>query len=130
MTPDTLKPTVAPEGAEHTRSGVLFRPNVDIIEHEEELILLADVPGASCDAVDLRFEDGTLTIHAKVEPRQDDSVEYLLQEYGVGDFYRTFQISEAVDASRISAEFSDGVLILHLPKAEAVKPRKIAVKGA
>ena len=132
MTPDTLdpKPTAAPEGAEHTRSGVFFRPNVDILEYAEELVLLADVPGASAGDVDLKFEDGTLTIHAKVPPRQDEQVEYLLQEYGVGDFYRTFQISEAVDASRISAEFSDGVLMLHLPKAEAVKPHKIAVKGA
>ena len=51
----------------------------------------------------------------------------LLREYGVGDYYRSFQVSEAIDAGKISAEYADGVLTLHLPKAEAVKPRKIAV---
>jgi HSP20 family protein len=46
----------------------------------------------------------------------------------VGGYYRTFQVSESVDASKISAEYADGVLKLHLPKSEAVKPRKISVK--
>jgi len=114
--------------AEHTRSGRYYRPNVDILEQADELIVLADMPGASGDAIDIHFEDGNLTIHAKVVPRQDEKTEYLIREYGVGDFYRTFRISEAIDASKIAAEFADGVLTLHLPKAEEAKPRKIAVK--
>jgi HSP20 family protein len=113
--------------AEHTRSGRFFRPNVDIVEKAEELLLLADVPGADGNAIDIRFEDGELTLHGKVESRQGADHSYLHQEYAVGDFYRTFQISEAIDAGRISAEYGDGVLTLHLPKAESVKPRKIAV---
>ena len=120
-----------PEGgtatAEHTRSGRFFRPNVDIVEKADELLLLADVPGADGDAIDIKFEDGELTLHAKVEPRQSSDQPYLYQDYGVGDFYRTFQISEMIDASKISAEFGNGVLTLHLPKAESVKPRKIEV---
>ena len=114
--------------AEHTRSGRYYRPNVDILEQADELIVLADMPGASGDAIDIHFEDGNLTIHAKVEPRQDEKTEYLVREYGVGDFYRTFRISEAIDASKITAEYADGVLALRLPKAEEAKPRKIAVK--
>ena len=114
--------------AEHTRSGRYYRPNVDILEQADELIVLADMPGASGDAIDIHFEDGNLTIHAKVEARQDEKTEYLVREYGVGDFYRTFRISEAIDASKITAEYADGVLTLHLPKAEEAKPRKIAVK--
>jgi HSP20 family protein len=113
--------------AEHTRSGRFFRPNVDIVEKADELLLFADVPGAKSNAIDIKFEDGELTLHAKVDPRQNPDQAYLHQEYGVGDFYRTFQISEMIDASKISAEFSSGVLTLHLPKAESVKPRKIAV---
>jgi HSP20 family protein len=113
---------------EHTRNGLCFRPNVDIQEREEELLVLADVPGAKSDSIELNFEDGTLTIHAKVSPRQADQQRYLLREYGVGDYYRTFRVSEAVDTAKITAEYADGVLTLHLPKAEALKPRKIEVK--
>ena len=53
----------------------------------------------------------------------------LLNEYEVGDFFRAFQIGETIDASKISAEFKNGVLTVRLPKVEAVKPRKIAVRG-
>jgi HSP20 family protein len=120
-------PTEEVTPAEHTRSGRYYRPNVDILEQADELIVLADMPGASGDAIDVNFEDGNLTIHAKVDPRQDESTEYLVREYGVGDFYRTFRISEAIDASKITAQYADGVLTLHLPKAEEAKPRKIAV---
>ena len=115
--------------AEHTRGGRFFRPHVDILEQEDKLLVLADVPGAKGDQIDVRFEDGNLTIHAPVEPRRQDDP-YLLREYGVGDYYRTFQVSEAVDASKITADYADGVLTLHLPKAEASKPRKIGVKTA
>jgi HSP20 family molecular chaperone IbpA len=115
-------------GAEHTRSGFWYRPSVDILENPEELTILADVPGATPHDIALDFKDGTLTIHAKVSTRQDPATQYLLHEYGVGDYWRTFQVSEAVDASKISAEYANGVLTLHLPKAEAAKPRKISVK--
>jgi HSP20 family protein len=114
---------------EHTRCGCHYRPNVDILEVGDELLVLADVPGASGQDIDVDFEDGNLTIHAKVEPRQEESTEYLLREYGVGDYYRTFRVSEAIDAAKISAEYADGVLTLHLPKAESTKPRKIEVKS-
>jgi len=114
---------------EHTRSGLCFQPNVDIREQDDELVILADVPGAKSDSIGLDFEDGTLTIHAVVPPRHDPKHHYLASEYGVGDYYRTFQISEAIDASRITAEYADGVLTLHLPKTEAVKPRKIHVQA-
>ncbi len=118
------------ERAERTRAGRAYRPNVDIIEMRDELVVLADMPGTKPEDVDINFEKGTLEIHAKVCSRVPDNAQPLLAEYGVGDFYRTFQVSEAVDASQISAEYRDGVLILHLPKVEAVKPRKIAIKGA
>ncbi len=114
--------------AEHTRSGYYFQPNVDIIERADELTVLADVPGAAADGIDLNFEDGTLTIQAKVPPR-NENVDFLVREYGVGDFYREFRVNETIDVGRISAELSDGVLTLHLPKVEAAKPRKITVKS-
>ena len=108
---------------------LLLPPNVDILEQGDELLVLADVPGAKSDSIDVHFEDGTLEIRAEVAPRHDGREEFLLHEYGVGDYYRTFQVSEAIDAGKISANYADGVLTLHLPKAEALKPRKIAVNA-
>jgi len=75
--------------AERTRSGYCFQPNVDIVERADELTVLADVPGAAPDGIDLNFEDGTLTIHAKVPPR-NENVDFLVREYGVGDFTASF----------------------------------------
>ena len=115
--------------AERTRCGECFSPNVDIIERGDELLVLADVPGARGDAIDVNFEDGMLEIHAPVPPRQDGE-SFLLREYGVGDYYRSFRVSEAIDAAKITADFADGVLTLRLPKAAALKPRKIAVNTA
>jgi HSP20 family molecular chaperone IbpA len=121
--------TGAQRPEETTRSGLCFSPNVDILEKADELIVEADIPGARQDAIDVDFEDGLLTIHARIEPRQPPNTEYRIHEYGLGDFHRAFRVSEAVDASRISAEYVDGVLVLHLPKAEQAKPRKIVVRS-
>ncbi len=126
---NTAKPAAAELGqGEHTRCGCHYRPNVDIVEHADELLVLADLPGAAGEDIDIDFEDGSLTIHAKVAPRQQEGMEYLVHEYGVGDYYRTFRVSEVIDASKITADYADGVLTLHLPKAESTKPRKIDVK--
>lgn len=113
---------------ERTRCGCHYRPNADILERADELIVLADVPGATGEKIDVGFEDGLLSIHAQVKPRQEDNTDYLVREYGVGDYYRRFHVSEAIDAGRISAKYADGVLTLHLPKAESTKPRKIDVR--
>ena len=77
--------------------------------------------------IDINVEKGTLSIHDKAMPRQKDGVKYLLNEYGVGDFRQTFEVSDIIDSNQISAEMENGVLILHLPKIEAARPRKIAV---
>ncbi len=84
---------------------------------------------AKSDQIDINFEKGTLTLHAPVPARQSEDQLYLVHEYGVGDYYRTFNVSESIDAGRISAEYGDGVLTLHLPKAESIKPRKISVNA-
>jgi HSP20 family protein len=116
------------QGAERTRTGNVYRPNVDIIEQPDELVLVADLPGVKRESIDIDFDDGVLTLQGKVEPRYDGQNKFLLFEYGVGDFFRTFRVSEQVDPSRIRAEYADGVLTIHLPKAETAKPRKIEVR--
>ena len=114
---------------EVTRSGRSYRPNVDIVERPDELLLVADMPGSRGEDIDVHFEDGQLTVRGPVKERQQEGTHYLFREYGIGDFCRTFHVSEQIDASRIAAEYAAGVLTLHLPKAETQKPRKIAVKS-
>jgi len=106
-----------------------YRPNVDVIESGEEMLLLADMPGVKPDDLDIRYERGELSIHARVTPRQDPNTTYLLREYGIGDWQRSFRIGEGIDSERIQAELKDGVLTLHLPKTKELLPRQIAVKA-
>jgi HSP20 family protein len=101
---------------------------VDIIETPEELLLFADLPGVRSGDVDVRFENGELILHGRCNPRGNPA-NFLLSEYEVGDFYRVFALSESIDAEKINAELKQGVLTVHLPKAAAVKPRKITVQG-
>lgn len=115
--------------AEATRGGVFFTPRVDIVETDGELTLFAEVPGVRPEDVDLRYEKGELVLHGRVKPRSEAHA-LVLQEYEEGDFYRAFNISESIDASRISAECKNGLLTVHLPKVESVRPRQISVRGA
>jgi HSP20 family protein len=122
----------APRGeqarGEATRGGPYFTPRVDIYETEKELTLYADVPGARPEDVDLRFEHGELLLHARVEPRPRGG-HGVLEEFDEGDYYRVFQVHESIDAGRIEAECKNGVLTVHLPKAESAQPKKVAVRG-
>lgn len=117
--------TTTPKRTERTYGPPMFSPNVDILENAEELTLVADMPGVTPDGIDIQYEQGELSIRGRVAPRAEQP-NFLLNEYGVGDFYRVFQLGEGVDNERISAEIANGVLTVHLPKVERMKPRKIA----
>jgi HSP20 family molecular chaperone IbpA len=123
----TTKQQTEATTVERTRGGTIFTPRFDIWETADELVLYGDMPGVDVSDLDVQFENNQLTIYGRVKPRHAD-VTYLGGEYGMGDFYRTFTIGESIDRGRISAELHNGVLILHLPKTEAVKPRRIEVK--
>ena len=114
---------------ETTRGGYHFVPRVDIFETEKELTLYAEVPGVRPEDVNLHYEQGELVLHGKVRPRQTGRGKPLLQEYDEGDFYRAFTINESIDSTRIEAEVKNGVLVVHLPKVEAARPRQIKVRG-
>lgn len=131
MTTETPEKVEHPEvvRAEQTRSGRCYRPDVDIVETAGELTIHADIPGVSRDDIDIDFENGVLSIRGNVRDRELEGVDAILTEYGTGDFYRTFRVSEKIDTARITAEYENGVLTLHLPKVEAVKPRKITVQA-
>lgn len=113
--------------AESTRNGTCFTPRVDIVETDNELLLYADMPGALPHDIDLRFEQGELILHGKVQQSQPKG-RLIFGEYDVGDFYRVFQVHESIDASKIEADYKNGVLTVRLPKAEAAKPKQVPIK--
>jgi HSP20 family molecular chaperone IbpA len=113
--------------AEPTRPGALFMPAVDIFESEDDITLLADMPGVSGDRVNIDLQEGQLVISGEVASQASDQEKYLVTEYEVGRFHRHFSLSDRIDQSRITATMKDGVLRLILPKAEKAKPRKIKV---
>ena len=115
--------------AEPVRQGFTYVPPVDIVELADELVLTAEVPGARSQDIDIKYENGLLTLQAKVQPRHTEKMNYLLREFGVGDYCRSFEIGEGIDAEKIAAEVRQGVLTIHLPKSEATKPRRISVSG-
>lgn len=115
------------ERAEATRNGTFFTPRVDILETDTELLLFADMPGALPHDIDLHYERGELILRGKVLPSENRGTA-VFAEYEVGDFHRVFQVQETIDASRIEAEFKNGVLIVHLPKHEAEKPKQVPIR--
>ena len=114
--------------APHRPDGALmYNPNVDVCDCGAEVRIVADVPGARADAIDVRFEDGVLSIHAAV-PTRSLPGRLLRHEYGVGDYRRSFRLGEGFDASLITAELSHGVLNVRVPRLAAVRPRKVEVR--
>lgn len=118
------------EGGEPTRSRLSFRPRVDIYETEEGLVLLADMPGARPDGVDVNLDRRELTIRACVEEEDEpDQMSIIHREYQVGDFERRFQLAGDFDIEKIEAKLTNGVLHLKLPKAPQPEAKRIEVRS-
>jgi HSP20 family molecular chaperone IbpA len=100
-------------------------PPVDIFEGEAALSVIVDLPGVQKEDVDIRVDQGVLTIKGKV--RYEPPKNPIRAEFGLLDFFRQFQLSDEVDQSKISAESKNGVLTVTLPKAEKAKPRQVKV---
>jgi len=105
-------------------------PPVDIFEKNENLVLRVEVPGVNKDDIDIRVEDGLLTLTG--QRRRDEEVSeensYRL-ERSYGSFTRSFSLPTSVDASKIVASYKDGILEVTLPKADAAKPKKIPIQA-
>ena len=130
MTSTELQKAPTPQAATATgrpADGV-YAPRVDVVETDEDLLLYADLPGVRPEDVSLNCKGDQLILHARCAPRRFGTAA-IHAEYGVGDFYRSFTVTEQVDCSGIEASLKDGVLAVRLPKAEAVRPKRIPVKG-
>ncbi len=121
--------TAAPSGPEHTRSGPVFTPAVDIFENDSAITVLADMPGVKAQELSVDLRDSVLTLTGRVSPPEKAGESYVRREYQTGTFFRQFTLSEAIDQTKIEAKLSDGVLRLELPKMERAKPRQIAVRA-
>ena len=112
---------------EGTREGTYFKPDVDIYETDDALMVIADLPGTGAEDIDIDLRDNMLTLTGAVDHGGYDNWEPLYTEYHTGHFTRQFRLGQHIDQSNISAELEDGVLKLTLPKAESATPRKIEV---
>jgi len=101
-------------------------PPVDIYEEKDGLVVLADIPGADASGLDVKVDQGILTIEARTS--YSPMANPLRREFELVNFFRQFQLPEKVAADQISAELTNGVLKLKLPWAPEVRPRRIQVK--
>jgi HSP20 family protein len=103
-------------------------PACDVYESKDEILVIADVPGVTSDTLDVNLDKGELIVAARRDVFAGDG-SVIGVEYRGCDFRRRFAVPGGIDASRINAELKDGVLWLHLPKSEALKPRRIEVRS-
>ena len=114
--------------AEQTRPGPTFTPAVDIFETDQEITVLADMPGVKAKDLAIDLRENTLTLSGDVESPERETEEEVFREYRTGNYYRQFTLSDVIDQSKIEAALKDGVLRLRLPKVQAAAPRTIPVK--
>lgn len=115
------------EGVRHNIKGrPVVTPLVDIYENKDEYLVVADLPGVSHDKLSVKFDKGELTLEGQWAEAEQGSA--LAREYRAMDFRRSFIVPDSVDVEKIGAALNNGVLTLHLPKSEAVKPRHIDIQ--
>lgn len=126
---EVKKEEVPTEESERTRECQCFVPRADIYETEENIVVLLDMPGIEKEEIDVSLEKNTLTVNGYVKVETPKGYSLALNEYRLGDYERSFRISNQIDREGIEAEYKEGVLRLTLPKAEEAKERKIPVKA-
>jgi HSP20 family molecular chaperone IbpA len=112
---------------ESTSSGLSFLPVTDIFETPDALRLVLEVPGVSKDSVEVGVENNVLTITGRIDFTNYEGLQPLYTEYNIGHYSRSFRLSNEIEQERITAELSDGVMTLVLPKAAKARPRRIKV---
>ena len=129
-TKEVQKKEVAPvEQVERTRSRNVYTPDVDIVERTDSIVVIADMPGVDESAVDITLEKNVLSIYGTVDPEIPEKHELIHASYGIGDYQRSFTISDEIDREKIEASVKDGVLRVTLPKAKVAQTKKITVKA-
>src|ERR1700687_1160112 len=104
-------------GEERTRPGRTFVPDVDICETKYAMWLWADMPGVDEGSLDIKLADGVLSIEGSVSLQEYQDLTPIYTEYNIGNYARRFTVSSDIDAERIKARVTNGILTLALPKA-------------
>jgi len=115
--------------AEQLNRRPVVAPPVDIYENRDEILVLAEVPGARTDGVTVRLEKNELYLHARREDAVTENGGEGKRLWGA-DYSRTFIVPRGIDAEKITAEMNAGVLRIHLPKSDSLKPRRIEVRAS
>ncbi|HSJ08934.1 MAG TPA: Hsp20/alpha crystallin family protein [Longimicrobiales bacterium] len=103
-------------------------PAVDIVETDTELMLTADLPGMKEEDIDIELNEGVLVVKGeKKEEKEEKEIRYRVVERTWGAFERSFSLPRSVDIEKITAEFANGVLKVHLPKTQVALGRKVAI---
>jgi HSP20 family molecular chaperone IbpA len=120
-----------PEAAEQAIPEVqaAYIPPIDIHESGEGLTLEADLPGATERNLQIHLEDNVLNLYAKIDSPAPEGARLIHEEYRLGDYHRSFILSDEVDRERITADLKNGVLRLFLPKADRARTRRIEIKS-
>jgi HSP20 family molecular chaperone IbpA len=121
--------TSAPPPEPHPEQQAAYTPLIDIHEGPDGLTLEADLPGATEHNLFIQLEDNVLSLHARIQSPAPGAARLLHEEYRVGDYYRSFILSDEVDRDRITAELRNGVLKLILPKADRARTRRIEIRS-
>ena len=108
-----------------------WAPPVDIFERQDQLVIRAEVPGIQKDDMDVRIENGVLTLHGeRKEEKEVKDVNAHLIERVYGSFTRSFSLPTTVDATKVTAVYRDGVLEVTVPKIETAKLKQVEIKVA
>ena len=105
----------------------MFIPTADIYETRDALKVVLEMPGVDKSNVNVRVEDGVLTVEGRLDFSKYRDLQPIYTEYNIGNYSRSFRLTTKIDQSKIGAEMKDGVLSLVLPKAEEAKSRTIQV---
>jgi HSP20 family protein len=106
-----------------------WAPTVDIFETDNELVLKADVPGVDLKDIDIRIENGTLSLKGERKfEREEKNKGFHRLERSYGSFVRYFTVPDTVDSENVEADYQGGVLTITLPKKEIAKPKSIKVQ--
>ncbi|WP_447976688.1 Hsp20/alpha crystallin family protein [Candidatus Nitrospira bockiana] len=108
-----------------------WAPAVDVMEMDGEFQIRAELPGVEKKDVKLSVEDGVLTISGhRPQEKEEKGTRYHRIERAYGSFARSFRVPDSVDEQKVTAEFTNGVLTIHLPKSEKARPKSVEIRVA